>query len=100
PTRELSLRGPHENADATSKQPDGRLEHLRPAVRFFRTRLPGLRGRPHPSSKRTDRSDRVFAALAGADADHLVDRGDEDLPVADLSGLGGLGDRLDDVTDH
>src|SRR5579883_367453 len=41
------------------------------------------------------RSDRVFALLAGADADGLVDRADEDLAVADAAGMGGVLDRLD-----
>src|SRR5207245_615414 len=40
-------------------------------------------------------SDRVLAPLAGADADHLVDRQHEDLAVADAAGLGGERDGLD-----
>ena len=44
--------------------------------------------------------DRVFAALAGADADHLVDRRDEDLAVADAAGLGGVRDGLDHLVHH
>jgi hypothetical protein len=40
---------------------------------------------------------RVFAALAGADADGLLDGGDEDLPVADAARLGALFDGVDDV---
>ena len=39
--------------------------------------------------------DRVLVDLAGANPDHALDRGDEDLAVADLAGLGGLDDRLD-----
>src|SRR5205807_6559932 len=35
--------------------------------------------------------------LAGADPDHPLDVGDEDLAVAHLAGLGGLDDRLDDL---
>src|SRR5215469_13594531 len=38
--------------------------------------------------------DGVLAALAGADADHLLDAGDEDLAVADASGARGGDDRL------
>ena len=41
------------------------------------------------------RSDRVRAGFAGADADRLVDRRDENLAVADAAGLRGLADRLD-----
>ena len=40
---------------------------------------------------------RVFAAFAGADADDFVDRGDEDLAVADAPGLGAPLDGLDDL---
>src|SRR5690606_34408500 len=40
-------------------------------------------------------SDGVAALLAGADADGFLDRGDEDLAVADASGAGRLHDRLD-----
>ena len=40
-------------------------------------------------------SNRGFAGLAGADPDHLIDSGDEDLAVADLSGARRLDDRLD-----
>src|SRR5262249_48616204 len=43
--------------------------------------------------------DRVAAALAGADANHLVDREDEDLAVADARRLRCLLDRLDHVRD-
>jgi hypothetical protein len=39
-------------------------------------------------------SDRVGTALAGADADRLVDRRDEDLAVADPAGMGRVLDRL------
>src|SRR5260221_2161629 len=45
-------------------------------------------------------SDRVGAALAGADADRLVDRADEDLAVADAPGMGGVLDRLDRALDQ
>src|SRR5262245_4347413 len=38
--------------------------------------------------------ERVGPALAGADADDLFDRGDEDLAVADAAGAGGLLDGL------
>src|SRR6185437_2127493 len=42
---------------------------------------------------------RVRAGLAGADAERLLDRRDEDLAVADLAGVGGLLDRLDGALD-
>src|SRR5690606_15064935 len=38
--------------------------------------------------------------FAGADAHRLFDAEDEDLPVADLSGSGRRGDRLDDLVDQ
>src|ERR1039457_3113953 len=38
---------------------------------------------------------RVLVDLAGADADGVLDRGDEDLAVADLAGLGSLDDGID-----
>src|SRR3954462_3525029 len=41
-----------------------------------------------------------FPGLAGADADDLLDRGDEDLAVADLARAGGADDRLDRALDH
>ena len=40
---------------------------------------------------------REVAALTGADADGVFDRGDEHLSVADLVGGGGLHDRVDDL---
>src|SRR5688572_1613424 len=40
-------------------------------------------------------SDRVLAALTGADADGVFDGRDEDLPVADLAGTSRLLDRVD-----
>src|SRR5215469_1162146 len=43
---------------------------------------------------------RVRAALAGADADRLVDRRDKDLAVADPAGVGGLLDRFDRALDQ
>src|SRR5450432_2260245 len=42
---------------------------------------------------------RVFAALAGPDADRLLDRSDEDLSITDPSGAGDREDRLDHVAD-
>src|SRR5215211_366932 len=45
-------------------------------------------------------SQRLGAGLAGTDADRLLDRGDEDLAVADLAGAGGLADRLDRALDQ
>src|ERR1051326_6789314 len=41
--------------------------------------------------------DRVAAALTGPDADHVVDRQDEDLAIADAAGLGRLLDRLGQI---
>src|SRR5258708_4698568 len=41
----------------------------------------------------------VRARLAGADAQRLLDRRDEDLAVTDLAGVGGLLDRLDGALD-
>src|SRR6476661_6305394 len=41
----------------------------------------------------------VRSRLAGADAQRLLDRGDEDLAVADLAGVGRLLDRLDGALD-
>src|SRR5271165_1431861 len=46
-----------------------------------------------------EKSDRVGAGFAGADADGAFDIGDEDLAVADASGLGGLADGLDGALD-
>ena len=40
-------------------------------------------------------SERVLAGLAGADAHHLLDGGDEDLAVADLAGAGRALDGFD-----
>src|SRR4029450_6336636 len=45
-------------------------------------------------------SQRLGAGLAGADADRLLDAGDEDLAVADLAGAGGLADGLDRALDQ
>src|SRR6185503_15808865 len=42
-------------------------------------------------------SERFGAGLAGADAHDLLEVEDEDLPVADLPGVGALLDRLDDA---
>src|SRR5262245_38858966 len=39
--------------------------------------------------------DRVRSALAGADPDRFLDLVDEDLPVPDAAGVGGLDDGLD-----
>src|SRR5438094_8056922 len=43
--------------------------------------------------------DRRFVGLAGADAHHVLDRGDEDLAVADLAGARRLDDRVDRALD-
>src|SRR5579872_273765 len=45
-------------------------------------------------------SDRVRAALAGADADRFLDGRDEDLAVADPAGMRRVLDRLDRTLDH
>src|SRR5215467_2144526 len=45
-------------------------------------------------------SDRVRAALAGADADRFLDVRNKDLAVADAAGMRGLLDRLDRPFDH
>ena len=58
---------------------------------FSRCRWNGARGAG---------SDRFLARLAGADADDLLDVGDEDLAVADLAGARGLDDRLDRALDQ
>src|SRR6516162_7676380 len=50
--------------------------------------------------ERPRRLNRVGAALAGADADRLIDRRDKDLAVADPAGVGGLLDRLDRALDQ
>src|SRR5207237_4514313 len=59
--------------------------------------------RAHPRTLNLRRQDaslnRVAAPLARADADHLVDRKDEDLPVTDATGLRRLLDRPDHVRD-
>src|SRR5260221_4330702 len=61
--------------------------------------LPSLsRGRPRRGG--TPPLDGVAAALAGADADRLVDRADEDLAVADAAGMRGVLDRLDGALDQ
>src|SRR6185295_18981287 len=45
-------------------------------------------------------SNRVPAAIAGADPDRLLDVDHENLAVADAPGAGGILDRLDGVVDH
>src|SRR5215471_18565644 len=40
---------------------------------------------------------RVLVGLAGADAQHVIDRRDENLAVADLAGAGARGDDVDDL---
>src|SRR5258708_1315859 len=57
--------------------------------------LPQTPDTPSGPSGRTTRSDGVFALPAGADADGLAHRQDEDLAVADRAGLGGLADDRD-----
>src|SRR5579862_1248792 len=42
----------------------------------------------------TVESDGGFATFAGADADHFLNRGDEDLAIADPAGAGRVDDRL------
>src|SRR5918911_1202947 len=43
--------------------------------------------------------DRLLTALAGADADRLVDRADEDAAVADFAGVSRGDDRVHDLVD-
>src|SRR5690348_72194 len=43
--------------------------------------------------------ERIDPAFAGADPDHLIDRGDPDLTVADAAGAGGGHDRVDRLVD-
>jgi predicted porin len=50
---------------------------------------------PAPHTKAA-MSDRGFVLFAGADADHALDVGHEDLAVADLAGARGADDRVDD----
>src|SRR6516165_601972 len=50
--------------------------------------------------ERPRRLNRVGAALAGADADRLIDRRDKDLAVADPAGMRSLLDRLDRALDQ
>src|SRR6187402_1922297 len=44
--------------------------------------------------------ERIGADLAGADADDMLERDDENLAVADLAGAGGLADRLQRGIEH
>ena len=53
--------------------------------------------RPEPDDRNA--SERFFVGFAGADADGLLDRGDEDLAVADLAGARGLDHGLDGLLD-
>ena len=53
-----------------------------------------VRGRSRPQTRVT-RLDGGLVGLAGADAHDVLDRGDEDLAVADLAGARGLHDGLD-----
>src|SRR5882724_5758977 len=69
------------------------------------TRLAGFTSDPPPLESRPagagrngctlERSDRLGAGLAGADAYRLLEPEDEDIAVADLPGPGDVGDRLD-----
>src|SRR3712207_8992850 len=43
---------------------------------------------------------RSWAALAGADPDHVLERVDENLAIADAVGLGGVLDRLHGAVDQ
>ena len=60
------------------------------SVDFMMSPLASSRDRPHK---------RVGVGLAGADAHRLIDRGDENLAVADLAGLGGADDGVDHLVD-
>ena len=68
----------------------------RSARRAFRSVVPALTGSLWFVRRR---SERVVVGFAGADAHRVIERGDENLAVADLSGLGGVGDRVDDLVD-
>src|SRR5688500_8046697 len=50
-------------------------------------------------TSQTEASDGVFAALAGTDADGFFEPVDEDLAVADATGLAGLFDGFDHLGD-
>src|SRR5262249_13333148 len=60
------------------------------AVRGSRTRGVGISATDAP--REDIASDRCRSALPGADADDLLDRGDEDLAVADAAGAGARDD--------
>ncbi len=55
---------------------------------------------PEPAPGGWKSLDGFRAALAGADADRLVDPADEYLAVADAAGMGGLQDGLDRAFQH
>src|SRR5271170_4883906 len=55
---------------------------------------------PPPRCLRTRALDRRFARFAGADAHDLLDVGNKNLPVPDLSRAGGFQDRLDGALDQ
>ena len=65
-------------------------ESAHPVGRWSVRRRPSWRRPPWPRGLQ-----RLFVAFAGADADSLFDRRDEDLAVADLAGAGGLDDGFD-----
>ena len=73
-----------------------RCRHDRPARQFWHDAAvpdpPRRRARRPPPASALDR---VLVELAGADAHHVLDLGDEDLAVADLAGLRGLDDGVD-----
>src|SRR5215469_4115153 len=56
--------------------------------------LVSAEGRKRISSLSLLALNRVLATFAGADADDILDRGDENLAVTDASGASGVDDRL------
>src|ERR1700689_1159971 len=59
-----------------------------------------LVGSERMRQRRLRLSERGVVGLAGADADHAIDIGNENLAVADLAGLGGLHHRFHDLIDQ
>src|SRR5207247_570 len=79
--------------------PQGQAAQMAVAARRGARLLPGTGGagrRRRGAGPAQERAlDRRFVGLAGADAHHVLDRGDEDLAVADLAGARRLDDRVD-----
>src|SRR6266568_1808973 len=84
-------------------QTPGKSENLQSIIfapffsAYFNTSLGVMRIAPSDSCRKLDG---VLALFAGADADDLVDRRDEDLAVADAAGLRGLGDGAQHLVHH